>query len=313
MQADGSYQRFPNAGPPSVNPFGWGAGAVDYDNDADTDLIYYGSLDQIPFLFADNPGVVFKNDGSGGMSWDRGATIRYEEHVQRQNVHGVALGDLNGDGFNDIVYASSQYAPRSLPLVPASHMWGSPFDVVAKYIPTFSPIGPLEWEWNGIDLDDGFLGVQLSSASTGSRWAKVRVLGGKGLTGAAKNNRSGIGAVVKFTPTGGKTAMTPVLGGSSHASQHALDQGFGLGARSEGIAEVLWPGGVKNRLYAVRHGETVTMPEIPCDFARGWPSRDAYTRCVDSALADFRRRAVISGAHSTRLRASALRAYDAAH
>jgi enediyne biosynthesis protein E4 len=311
-QADGSFLR-PDPGPLFVTPFGWGTGAFDYDNDADTDWIFYGSLDGIAFMSADNPGTVFANDGRGNLSWDRGPTIAYEEYVQRQNVHGVALGDLNNDGFTDVTYASSHFAPLTLPLVPAPHLWNSPFDAVAKYVPSFMHIGPLEWEWAGVDFQDGFMGVQLNSASTRNRWAKVRVVGSKGLTSLGKNNRSGIGATVKFTPRNGKTAMVPVLGGSSHASQHSLIQGFGLGDQTRGTVEVLWPGGVRNRLYDVQHGETVTIPEIPCDFAKRWSSRRAYRNCVDDALDDLRRSGAISHGARARLRSSALRAYDHAH
>jgi enediyne biosynthesis protein E4 len=311
-QADGSFVR-PDFGSLFANSFGWGTGAFDYDNDGDTDIVYYGSLDQIAFNSADNPGIVLNNDGTAALSWDRGATIAHEEYVLRQGVHGVALGDLNNDGFNDVTYASSHFAPSTLPLVRANQQWGTPLDAVARFIPSFTPIGPFEWEWSGVEYEDGFLGVQLSSASTGNKWVKIRAVGAKGLTPLAKNNRSGIGAVVKFTPSGGKTAMTPVLGGSSHASQHSLIQGFGLAAATRGTAEVLWPGGVKNRLYDVAHAETVTIPEIPCDFSRNWATRRAYRQCVDTALNDLRGGGVITNAHGARLRTSALRAYDETH
>ncbi|HEY6558100.1 MAG TPA: CRTAC1 family protein [Polyangiaceae bacterium] len=310
-QPNGTFDR-PDYGPLFVTPFGWGTGAFDYDNDSDSDLVYYGSMEALAFMTADNPGVVLANDGTGTLSWDRAATIRYEEHVQRQQVQGVALGDLNNDGFTDVTYVSSNYAPAALPLVPASHKWNSPFDAVAHIVPAFTPIGPLEFEWSGVDYQQGFMGVQLSSASTGNRWVKIRTVGSKGVTALGKNNRSGIGATIKFTPAGGKTAMTPVLGGSSYASQHSLVQGFGLSTKTSGMAEVLWPGGVKNRLYDVRHGETLTIPEIPCNFMAS-TGRPTYRTCVDKALADLSARGVISAAERGRLRSSALRAYDETH
>jgi hypothetical protein len=107
--------------------------------------------------------------------------------------------------------------------------------------------------------------------------------------------------------------MLPVLGGSSHASQHSLIQGFGLGNQSRGTVEVLWPGGVRNRLYDVAHAETVTIPEIPCDFAKRWSSRSAYRNCVDRALDDLRHAGVIPRSALDRLRSSALRAYENEH
>ena len=124
------------------------------------------------------------------------------------------------------------------------------------------------------------------------------------------SNRDGIGAVVKFKPDGGKQVMYPVLGGSSHASQHSLTQGFGLGSASRGTVEILWPGGVKNRLYDVAAGERVVIPEIPCSFKSPWSSKAMYRKCVDDALADLVKNNTITGTMRNRLRTSALRAFD---
>jgi len=66
---------------------------------------------------------------------------------------------------------------------------------------------------------------------------------------------AGILAVLAFTPRHGATVMSPVVGGSSHSSQHALERVFGLGAARRGSLDVAWPGGVRNRLLGVRAGE----------------------------------------------------------
>ena len=111
-------------------------------------------------------------------------------------------------------------------------------------------------------------------------------------------NRDGIGAIVKFTPKNGKQVLSPVLGGSSYASEHSLVQGFGLGSKDEGQADVLWPGGVHSRLYHVQASEQVTIPEIPCDFVKSWPSKKAYTTCVDDALGQLRANGTINHSDS---------------
>ena len=295
--------------------FGWGTGMTDYDNDGDTDIIFYGALDATPFVTADNPGMVLSNDGTGNFTWDRAATAANAEFVLRQIVQGVAIGDLNGDGFTDIVHVSSAYhSPDQIPLIPAHARWGTPLDDTAFILPTFFPIGPIEWEWTHAPVEEGFLGVQLSSADNGNRWIKVSLRGTTGVTSGGVVNRDGIGAVVLATPRGSsKQSMSPVLGGSSYASQHSMVQSFGLGSAGRGTVEVLWPGGVRNRLYEVVNGEHVSLPEIPCSFAANWSSRAAFRTCVDGALNELTAAGIVTFSFATRLRKSALKAYDEVH
>lgn len=310
--ASGSFTE-PGVGALVASPFGWGTGIVDYDNDGDQDIVFYGNLDVGPFNTADNPGVILANDGNANFTWDRNATLRNAERVLRSDVQGVALGDLNGDGFVDIVHAAGGYAPTTIPLVKMNQQWGSPFDATAYHLPLFYPIGPMEYEWAGTETEEGILGVEISSGNE-NNWVKVLTRGTKDLTSRGKVNRDGIGAVVKFTPAGGKPQLGPVLGGSSHASQHALVQSFGLGAKTSGVVEILWPGGTKNRLYDVQAGETVTFPEVPCSYAATWPNgKGEYTSCVNGAVDQLYFRDVIDQRMASRLRASASRAYDESH
>jgi len=72
---------------------------------------------------------------------------------------------------------------------------------------------------------------------------------------------------------------------------------------------VLWPGGVRNRLYGVRSGERVVLPEIPCGFDDPSFSRAAYTACVLDALDRLETSGTIDQATRGRLLGSALRAF----
>lgn len=300
--------------PLRVTPFGWGTGSFDYDNDGDVDIAYFGSLDANEFLTADNPGIILQNQGcTANFVWDRPALQAQEEKNLRRATIGVGLGDLNNDGFVDMVHVANEVIPPSIPLVPFTQLWGSPYDEVAFYAPLFSSIGPLEWEWNGIDTTEGTLGVQISSADNGNNWVKVKLRGSKGTLGTGKAPRDGIGAVVSFTPKNGQKSMSPILGGSSYASQHALEQVFGLGTQSKGTVDVSWPGGKKNRLYDVQDGEKITFPEIPCSYAGGFPSKNAYRQCVDTAIASLRTSNVLTTSQAARFKSSAYKAWDDEH
>lgn len=296
--------------PPSA--FGWSTSSFDYDNDGDTDVTYYGNLNVGPFVTADNPGVILDGDGSANFALNLQPTSQTWDKVRRGDCNGMATGDLNNDGFPDIVHVSGQYIdPAKLPLVKMKAQWGSPFDATALYAPTFMPIGPFEWEWSGKEPDEGFMGVQINSARNRNGWVKVALLGTKGITTAGKSNRDGIGAVVHFTPKNGQPQLFPVLGGSGAASQMSLIQSFGLGKTADrGMVEVMWPGGVRNRLYDVRNGEQVTIPEIGCNFATA-SSKNSYLACVNSALSQLNGK--ISRDLSDRLRDSAKEAYEDTH
>jgi len=285
---------------------------ADYDNDGDTDIIFYGTLGAPTFHSADNPGVLLENNAcQAQFSWNQAATAATAEFAQRQEVNGVALGDLNNDGFSDVVYASGLYINDGVPLVKAPVLFGGPLDAAAYFLPTFMTLGPVEWEWSGVEAEeDGFMGVLINSATTGNKWAKVTLKGTKGLTADGKVNRDGIGAVVKFTPANGKQVMYPVLGGASHASQHSLTQSFGLGSATSGRVDILWPGGVRNRFYGVASSEHVQIPEIPCDFKATWPNQKTYMMCVNKAVNELHSGGVINQAMAKRLKDSASKAYQ---
>ncbi len=90
---------------------------------------------------------------------------------------------------------------------------------------------------------------------------------------------------------------------------------FGLGSAASGTVDVLWPGGVRNRLYDVAAGERILFPEIPCSFDGNWPNRQAFRLCVRDALKTYRHPSVdwISNPDDfKRFEDSMLRAFDEA-
>lgn len=313
--------------------FGWGTAAFDYDNDGRTDVVYQGGLDVNVQIIRDNPGALLRNVGppAGGDPYD---IFEYDLsafepglHTRRNDI-GLAIGDLDDDGFFDLVTVASAVMPDDALFIPfpvavPSTNYGSVMDATAFFVPRMFPndpnfdptdprhIPPAQFLYNGLVVENGTLAVEMSDGN-GNHWVKVRARGSKSLTPRGAVNRDGIGAVFAFTPYGGKTSISPVLGGSSFVSQHSLTLGFGLGSASHGTLEVLWPGGVRNRLYHVGRSERVLFPEIPCsiDGAEGW---GAYLHCLHVSLNDLKGASVLSAAEKARFFLSAVLAYAQEH
>ncbi|MEM7482642.1 MAG: VCBS repeat-containing protein [Acidobacteriota bacterium] len=305
---DGTFSD-PGVGDLAMTPFGWGTSIFDYDNDGDSDIVYHGGVDLFSLIVEDNPGVLLKNDGncSGTFSWDSGAFAT--EHYKR-TVQGVAVGDLNGDGFEDIVSVSNFDVVEQIFLLFSAVIgpFGSPFDDVAGIELAFSgSSNPGFQTYTDPTLVDGTLAVEISSGDNGNGWADITTLGTIDLTRKGSVNRDGIGAVVSFTPHGGATALRPIVGGSSYSSQDSLSAHFGMGDARWGTVDVLWPGGVVNRLHYVRPGERIIFPEIPCRFDE--PRFGRYVSCVVRSLVDLRRAGVLDRHEKRRFFKSALWAY----
>jgi enediyne biosynthesis protein E4 len=312
--ADGSYTR---SGPSQANPFGWGSSMFDYDNDGDTDVLYHGGIDILQLIAMDNPGVLIRNEGtcSGEFTYD---TSAFSTDHRFRGVHGVATGDLNDDGFMDVVTVSNHNIvpgqPAQLPMtILTGGPLGSPFDSLSLFQLVLTGAGGMLNEINpGLQLPNGDLALEVNSGN-GNGWVKVRTRGSVGTLANGAVNRDGIGAVVRFTPHQGPASTLPVLGGSSYSSQHALEIGFGLGGAEKGTVEVLWPGGVRNRLRNVEAGETVLLPEIPCSYDGEWASFQAYRSCVHDALSGLIAAGVIDPGDRGPFLSSAIDGYRDTH
>lgn len=296
----------PGVGSLVASVFGWGNAVLDHDNDGDQDILYHGGLHMGFNILTDNPGVMLVNDAcSARFTWASGI---FDTDHQRRAVQGAAIGDLDRNGFVDIATVSSVDVPAGPALVPSPASYGAAFDPFGSFYPLFAPT-PAGFVTTGLPVLPGSLTVELAQGN-GNGSATVSLAGATGLTEGARVNRDGIGAVVAFTPAAGRTVRTPIQGGSSYVSQHALEATFGLGDAPVGRVEVLWPGGARTRLYGVRAGEHVLMPEIPCSYDAAWQSLPAYERCVHAALDDLVAAGVLTEGEADRHYESAKRAFQ---
>lgn len=105
----------------------------------DTDIVFYGSIDAIFASMATNPGMLIQNGGKANFQFD--AATMQKTHTRR-NVHGLATGDLNKDGFVDIISVSSFDSPEPIPQLPIGLAYGGPLDSYANFVPNFAPVSP---------------------------------------------------------------------------------------------------------------------------------------------------------------------------
>lgn len=294
----------PGVGDTVSSVFGWGNAVFDYDNDGDTDMLYHGSLDLNFLVLGDNPGVIVENVGHGASYRVDDQALGYRH--QRRNVHGVGIGDMNRDGWVDVVSVANMRMPEAVPLIPGPVAYGGRLDPFNSFVPTFKPTGIEDFMvWTGLDYLPGDLSIEQNNGETGNGSVTLRAVGSVDITEHGHVNRDGFGAVIRFTPRDGRTAIMPILSGGTKSSSHASEAYFGLGAARAGTAEVLWPGGVRNRLYGIKEGERVLLPEIPCSFDSDEPLRQ-YVLCVRSSLLALAEAEVIESHSIPRYFASAM-------
>ena len=305
----------PGVGGLVATPFGWGTSMLDYDNDGDQDVMFHGGMDLITTIELSNAGALLQNQDCGASFTRATAALAGSADHGRRNVQGSAVGDLNNDGFVDMVSVSSFDTPAAFSTTPYATTYGSVFDADAFFVEVFTPApgDPTLLLWNSLVFPDGTLSVEINSADNGNHWIAVDVMGTIGITPGGTVNRDGIGAVVTFTPKNGRPSMQPILGGSSYASQDSLTANFGLGDARQGTVEVLWPGGTRNRLDKVRQSERLLFPEIPCSFDGDWEDREELEGCVEDALAELEAAGILDGDRASDFERSMLRAFDEAH
>ena len=253
--------------------FGFGATFFDYDNDGYQDLYWFGST----LARGEGPGgQVFPAAGRMLRSLGNGAfddiTVRArlldisrvnydgldEDEAAKENpvalkirrinlsLHengkGLAHGDLNADGYTDLVATNS-----------SGPIFSGPFDPAAGRAPTRDAPGPMFVWLNG---------------GGESNWLTLRLKGHMAIDSTG-SNADAIGARVYVTTRPPGSARThvqvqEVIAGSSYLSMDSLDLEFGLGAAQ--VVEqlqILWPSGTSQTLQNIPANQVLEITEPP--------------------------------------------------
>ena len=226
--------------------FGFGAAFLDYDNDGFQDLYWLGSLisrgegpggQQYP-----GAGRMLRGNGAGGFedvtvetrlldiqdvdySVLNPADSRFNAEKQRisatfhENGKGLAKGDLNGDGYIDLIATNSS--------------------------------GDLYGDGGNVSFTKGPLFVWMNQGS-GKNWITLRLKGRMGIDGTG-SNADAVGARVYLTARTSDerttTQVQEVLASSTFLSMNSTDLHFGLGdAEMVDEISIRWPSGVGQTL-----------------------------------------------------------------
>ncbi len=240
----------------SAYEFGFGSTFFDYDNDGDQDLYWLGSTvdrGEAPggevfqsagrMLRNISPGVLeditvraqlldiqrtrYDRIDPSDPQRDLGITrISPEYH---ENGKGVAHGDVNGDGYPDLIATNSK---------------GSLWEDASKV--SFGEAG-------------GPLFVWLNPGGE-NNWITLRLKGRMSIDGTG-SNADGIGARVYLT-SGGKTQVQEVRAGSSYLSMDSVELEFGIAqAPTIDTIEIRWPSGIRQTLTDIQPNQTLEITE----------------------------------------------------
>ena len=195
-----------------------GANFGDFDNDGYLD-VYLGT--GFPAFNALAPNVAYRNDG--GVSFSNVTFSAGLGHIQKG--HGIAFGDLDRDGDQDIFMQVGGFYP-------------SDGFVNSLYVNPVSSTG--------------------QAPGSGNRWTSIRLVG-------THSNRAAIGARIEVSviTSDGVRAIHAIAGSGGSFGASSLEQEMGLGrAKAIESVEVWWPAsGIRQRFEDVPLDKAIEIVE----------------------------------------------------
>lgn len=308
---NGTFYR-PGLGAMGTSVFSWGTSTFDSNNNGKWDIVYTGGLDMPGIWDASNPLAFLVN--TGDAIFERDAVAFSSTNHQRRGIHPLAVGDLDNDGFVDVAQTSTFEFNNPAAFIVKFPLGGvfdtDPGSGVVFNIQNFFQNNTARYL--DIPREPGRLSVEINSADSGNKWIKIEAIGAAGVIAGAKTPRDGIGAIITVRTSGIPSQTVPVLGGSSHCSQDALEKIFGLGDAHVADVEIFWPGGATNYVQNVVAFGNYVIPALTCD-VKGDDSFPVFHACVTYELNKHVAAGAINPAWSGRLLAGNIHGYFLYH